>query len=478
MAASWVYNPIYDCRRVAYEGIKHPRAGFGFGAIYGVALNARVEFVLKHFIPPLSTLLPIEKNGIVWFLQSRFAKSLLWHIVFRVTRPHGARIHTSPNLPQVVADLEPDAFKGASNPPLETLAFVGSFCFHALLRFLKRAIKAHRGLTSMEDYPTPREIHDQIIVTIIMLLQQHDDPGLPSLQAQMLQFCDLRTIDVLQIPSLSQLFVLFGLVDSHDLAGLLEVALEEVETQIPLHQEEENCSVFLQRGGRCFMEHRMYRAQIEVSLFSKAIANLCEELNTRNQPVSWHVGPNLTLLAVNPVGPWRRLLMTNVMPGFSCHLNLKTLRKLLLMPAPPPNSPRLQESLLRRGDILSSLPRSMKSWVDNATYSMYISACFAETNEPLRIDNKERFTRKEYKSPDTLMSIFHILDLKTQRAQAEADMFSEAIERTAEIELTDDGLSSGSGTTTTCDSRSPHDWFDDWFSSSSAPSNASDSDML
>ncbi|KAG2147525.1 hypothetical protein DEU56DRAFT_929173 [Suillus clintonianus] len=199
MAASWVYNFIYDCRRVAYEGIKHPRAGFGFGAIYGVALNARVEFVLKHFIPPLSTLLPIEKNGIVWFLQSRFAKSLLWHIVFRVTRPHGARIHTSPNLPQVVADLEPDAFKGASNPPLETLAFVGSFCFHALLRFLKRAIKAHRGLTSMEDYPTPREIHDQIIVTIIMLLQQHDDPGLPSLQAQMLQFCDLRTIDVVRI---------------------------------------------------------------------------------------------------------------------------------------------------------------------------------------------------------------------------------------------------------------------------------------
>jgi hypothetical protein len=85
----------------------------------------------------------------------------------------------------------------------------------------------------------------------------------------------------------------------------------------------------------------------------------------------------------------------------------------------------------------------------------------------------------------------HILDLKTQRAQAEADMFFEAIERTAEIESTDDGglaalfqvyhtqmtigLSSGSGTTTT---RLPDDWFDDWFSTSSAPSNASDSDIL
>jgi hypothetical protein len=77
--------------------------------------------------------------------------------------------------------------------------------------------------------------------------------------------------------------VLFGLVDSHDLTGLLEVVLEEVKTQTPL-QQEENCSAFLQRGGRCFMEQRMYRAQIEVSLFSKAIANLCEELNTRSQP--------------------------------------------------------------------------------------------------------------------------------------------------------------------------------------------------
>lgn len=136
----------------------------------------------------------------------------------------------------------------------------------------------------------------------------------------------------------------------------------------------------------------------------------------------------------------------------------------------------------------------MKSWVDNTTYNAYISASVAETNEPLRVDNKQRFIRKECKSPDALMSIFHILDLKTQRARAEADLFSEAIERTAEIEFTDDGmlvvlfqfcytkmiigLSSGSGTTATHNSRSPDDWFDDWFSSSSASSNDSDSDML
>lgn len=32
------------------------------------------------------------------------------------------------------------------------------------------------------------------------------------------------------------------------------------------------------------MEERMYRAQMEVSLFSKAIANLCEELKTKCRP--------------------------------------------------------------------------------------------------------------------------------------------------------------------------------------------------
>jgi len=32
------------------------------------------------------------------------------------------------------------------------------------------------------------------------------------------------------------------------------------------------------------MEERMYRAQMEVTLFSKAIANLCEKFNTKHHP--------------------------------------------------------------------------------------------------------------------------------------------------------------------------------------------------
>src|SRR6267154_3780156 len=78
--------------------------------------------------------------------------------------------------------------------------------------------------------------------------------------------------------------MLFGLIDFHDLTALLEISLEVVATHMQLQQAEANSSVFLPQGGRCFMEERMYRAQMEVSLFSATIANLCEVLNTRGQP--------------------------------------------------------------------------------------------------------------------------------------------------------------------------------------------------
>jgi hypothetical protein len=38
---------------------------------------------------------------------------------------------------------------------------------------------------------------------------------------------------------------------------------------------------YLKWGGHLLMEEQMDRAQLEVSLFSSAIANLCEELNGR-----------------------------------------------------------------------------------------------------------------------------------------------------------------------------------------------------
>ncbi|KAG2114907.1 hypothetical protein BD769DRAFT_1391407 [Suillus cothurnatus] len=402
--------------------------------ILGPALGSRLEFLLDHFLPPHSALLPIEQNGIVWFLRTKLAKALLWHVVFRVTRSNGVQVRSTPSVPLVVADLAPDTFKNAPSLLSHTLAFVESFCYAALVRLLKDVMEQLPNTTLVRAYPTPREIHNQGIETIDMLLQQHDDPGLASLQTYMLHLCKLAVDDVERVvrqlinsapscamaddgdqilksykeanecfknmaPKLSlsdSLFittaVLFGLVDSHDLSGLLEVVFEEVKTQTPL-QQEENCSAFLH----------------------KAIANLYEELNTR---ISWRFGPNSTLLAVNAIGhmgtcpPPHSLNFkcfgptkaTEKAAHDKCHAWLRVTSQsqdttqVACNPSTPPKTFRHWESLLRR------------------------------------------FTRKEYKSLDALMSIFHILDLKTQRAQAEADMFSEAIECTAEIEFTDDGM--------------------------------------
>jgi hypothetical protein len=73
--------------------------------------------------------------------------------------------------------------------------------------------------------------------------------------------------------------MLFESVDPHDLIALLDMSIKELATQAQLQQEDSSTVLFLQRGT-CLMEERMYRAQMEVSLFSKAMANLCEKLNT------------------------------------------------------------------------------------------------------------------------------------------------------------------------------------------------------
>jgi hypothetical protein len=78
--------------------------------------------------------------------------------------------------------------------------------------------------------------------------------------------------------------VLFAWVDLLDLIAVLQVSLRVVAMEKLFQQEELTRVSFLLRGGRCYMEERMYRAQMEVTLFSKAIANLCEEFNTKCRP--------------------------------------------------------------------------------------------------------------------------------------------------------------------------------------------------
>ncbi|KAG2087620.1 uncharacterized protein F5147DRAFT_781264 [Suillus discolor] len=118
----------------------------------------------------------------------------------------------------------------------------------------------------------------------------------------------------------------------------------------------------------------------------------------------------------------------------------------------PPNSPRLHEYLLRHDDNPSPLPQS---------------------NEPLPTMKGNWFTQKEAKAPAALMSVFHILDLKKQRAQIEVDMLYDAIVRIAELDaMDDDGTSLG--TAGILESHLPGDRFNDWFSTPSAPSDTSD----
>jgi len=78
--------------------------------------------------------------------------------------------------------------------------------------------------------------------------------------------------------------MLFGWVDPLDLIAVLHISLRVAAVENQLQQEDYTSVTFLVQGGRCLMEERMYRAQMEVSLFSKAIANVYEELNTQYRP--------------------------------------------------------------------------------------------------------------------------------------------------------------------------------------------------
>ncbi|KAG2123403.1 hypothetical protein BD769DRAFT_1389257 [Suillus cothurnatus] len=157
LTISWLSEFIRDTKRMMLEAINHPQAGFGLHNIFTTSCH--------HILPSFQL-------KIVWFLRTKLAKALLWHVVFRVTRSNGVRVRSTPSVPLVMADLAPDTFKNAPSLPSHTLAFVESF----------DVVEQLPNTTLMQAYPTPHEIHNQGIETIDMLLQQHDDPGLALLQ--------------------------------------------------------------------------------------------------------------------------------------------------------------------------------------------------------------------------------------------------------------------------------------------------------
>jgi hypothetical protein len=94
---------------------------------------------------------------------------------------------------------------------------------------------------------------------------------------------------------------------------------------------------------------------------------------------------------------------------------------------------------LQPDDRFLTLPRLLKTWVDNIAFRAYISACLAESKSSC-VTNSDRFKAKEHKVLGTLQSDIHVLGLKKQRAQVEVDMLSDAIARMSEFERTDDGV--------------------------------------
>ncbi|KAG2063793.1 hypothetical protein BDR04DRAFT_1123027 [Suillus decipiens] len=165
------------------------------------------------------------------------------------------------------------------------------------------------------------------------------------------------------------------------------------------------------------MEERMYQAQMEVSLFSKAIANLCEELKVKCCPSTWS---KMQIIQEADKDPDTHQLTQLVDVN---HL-------LFEVDFPQAHEiPKLYEHLSRHDNFI---PPLMEAWLGHVTHHTYITTSFADS-KPLCISNSESFRAKKNKTLDALKSNFSILELKKQRAQAEVDMFSEVI-------YSDDGL--------------------------------------
>ncbi|KAG1840689.1 hypothetical protein C8R48DRAFT_679532 [Suillus tomentosus] len=524
LASPWFSQFNYDVRRRLNDTLDS-RAGFGLGdGAYGDVLTDKILECIRMFIRPFAHVLPLSDNGFYQFLIHQIAKEIVHHVIFRPTETCQVEL--------TIADLEPEKFRNAPHLPWEAMAFFASSCYEVLLKRLSHRPN-YRVL--LATHPSPSQVFMELKETDIQTNSQ-EFVSFNSVSASLYDIMTVATartsksslptqslIAIAQLYRLSPIFhfldieqteeallgwlqtkgcdalpeslmitasVVFGLVDAHDLITLIDTCLKEVSVRTQLQREEGSCMVFLSREGRCLMQDRMYRAQLEVSLFSNAIANLCEELEIRNHPIDRQrpaavdvavyagVRPARSLVHVDYFQPSKAteekcnawLLASSHSQGIT-QVDPDTIRALLDSPKTI-EVPHLSERLLRPDDLLS-LPRLLKTWVDNVTYHAYMNASFAECKPVHTIDRKS-FKTKEQKSVDVLKSDVRILDLKKQRAQAEVDMFSEAMERLSEFKGTSDGICSEP---IMFDSRLPDNYLDNWFSESSL-SFSSDTSVL
>ncbi|KAG1837204.1 hypothetical protein C8R48DRAFT_680367 [Suillus tomentosus] len=231
--------------------------------------------------------------------------------------------------------------------------------------------------------------------------------------------------------------VLFGWVDPLDLIAVLHISLRVAAVERRLQQEEYTSVTFLVQGGRCLMEERMYRAQMEVSLFSKAIANVCEELNTQYHPPTWQ----RAILRENPV--------VHIGTPLSIHDDGLSVD-------------------FDRCRPLQATREKCEAWLST---SWQFQTDFPRTKE---VPQFHQHVSKRILCGHKTFPPRQIQQLQSKRGKtAGLAMFSEAIARTAGIRCTGDGTCTSSGSATTYESRLPSnasddlsdDWFDDSVSS-------------
>ncbi|KAG2094641.1 uncharacterized protein F5147DRAFT_657117 [Suillus discolor] len=397
--------------------------------------------LMNMFISPNSTHFPIATNDFVWFLGMGIAKSLVYYLVYWPSK--------SANVTRIMADINRPVFRDASHLPPATLAFAGTCCYSALLSYLIDMVKTGGVTIDLSQFPSVSEVYDGLLGTATVLFAQEDDPDLPSsvgFESMQVKLWQLRSTGMVRVNEQARLqpsdrqrtataartavaqprplnsllpdsllitaSVLFGWVDPLDLIAILHISLRVSAVERQLQQEEYTSITFLVQGGCCLMEQRMYRAQMEVSLFSKAIANVYEELNTQYHPPTCQK----KILREHPV--------VHVGTPLSVH-----------------------------DDVLSvDFDRSRPSKATREKCEAWLSTSWQfQTDFPQ--------TREVYE---------HV-------SKSEVDIFSEAIAHTAGIQCTNDGTCTSSGSAMTYESHLPsnasdddwsNDWFDNWFDDS------------
>ncbi|KAG1896775.1 uncharacterized protein F5891DRAFT_983197 [Suillus fuscotomentosus] len=365
MAGKWLSSLFSDTKCLAKIAISDPRPALGFALAElcpRVLLIERCMSLLQHFLLPDSCRLPFAVNGLIWFLTKEIAKSLVFYVVFRRSVSAHVPIIMADFAPGIFRDVshppaEMLAYVGAScyNAILQWLTDI--------LKAMSE--KGESSAINLLLYPPVSQIYDELLQAVFLLFTQKDDPGYPAFVNRMAEFCDIilrnkflaqhlthlsqiekhnryriaaakpslfppnsitpPTTHILEVEHIENtlkswlqkrgreilsdslfvtVYVLFAWVDPLDLIAILQVNLRVVAMERLFQQEELTCVSFLLRGGRCYMEERMYRAQMEVTLFSKAIANLCEEFNTKCRPTPAPLPKYIALLHILRQAPY------------------------------------------------------------------------------------------------------------------------------------------------------------------------------